>query len=344
MWAKNLSENVTSRVFTDGSEGRRTACAFGRPVHCVFAVAPVTRHANCRIGRRLRGMKVYCTAQVDQESSASAVPVDKPTRGLLYTAYEGNSWAAEFCKTGIRILVDPWLVDELVFFNQTWLYRGRKGALPPVDVAQIGEDTDVIIISQGLDDHAHVPTLKQLPKEKPLVGSPSACRIAASLGFKNVYELQPGQSIDLCNGRIRIRATAGALVGPPWSKREAGFIISEVAEGGTRLYYEPHCDYEEASFRDVDAVDALVSPVVSQLLVSYPLVMGSRNLVGLAERLKPKVIIPLVNAEFIQEGPLSFLLRAEGSLAELEGKLKAAGLPTTVLPPGPPGQPVPVPL
>lgn len=49
---------------------------------------------------------------------------------------------------GIKILVDPWLVDELVFFNQTWLYRGKKGALPPVDVAQIGEDTDVIIISQ----------------------------------------------------------------------------------------------------------------------------------------------------------------------------------------------------
>lgn len=51
---------------------------------------------------------------------------------------------------GIRILVDPWLVDELVFFNQTWLYRGRKGALPPVDVAQIGQETDVIIISQVL--------------------------------------------------------------------------------------------------------------------------------------------------------------------------------------------------
>jgi hypothetical protein len=45
--------------------------------------------------------------------------------------------------------VDPWLVDELVFFNQTWLYRGKKGALPPVDVGKVGEEADVIILSQA---------------------------------------------------------------------------------------------------------------------------------------------------------------------------------------------------
>lgn len=72
--------------------------------------------------------------------------------------------------------------------------------------------------------------------------------------------------------------------------------------------------------------------------------MGSTNLVGLAKRLKPRVIIPLVNAEFIQEGPLSFLIKADGSPAQLQQQLTAAGLPTTLVPPGQPGQPVPVPL
>lgn len=67
---------------------------------------------------------------------------------------------------------------------------------------------------QGLDDHAHVPTLKLLPKDKPVVGSASACKVAALLGFKNVYELDHGQSIDLCNGRLRVQATAGASVCP----------------------------------------------------------------------------------------------------------------------------------
>jgi hypothetical protein len=66
--------------------------------------------------------------------------------------------------------------------------------------------------------------------------------------------------------------SAGALVGPPWSKRENGFIISETAPNGVSLYYEPHCDFDESSFAGVQSVDAVVSPVVSQMLINYPLV------------------------------------------------------------------------
>lgn len=65
---------------------------------------------------------------------------------------------------------------------------------------------------------------------------------------------------------------AGALVGPPWSKRENGFIFTETQVDGVSLYYEPHCDYQEDTFRDVPSVDAVVTPVVDQLLVAYPLV------------------------------------------------------------------------
>lgn len=63
---------------------------------------------------------------------------------------------------------------------------------------------------QGLPDHAHVPTLRQLPKELPVVASPAAARIAADLGFKRVYELDHGQEMVLADGRLRIKATAGA--------------------------------------------------------------------------------------------------------------------------------------
>lgn len=63
--------------------------------------------------------------------------------------------------------------------------------------------------AQGLPDHAHVPTLRQLPKELPVVASPAAARIAADLGFKRVYELDHGQEMTLADGRLRIKATAG---------------------------------------------------------------------------------------------------------------------------------------
>lgn len=65
---------------------------------------------------------------------------------------------------------------------------------------------------QGLPDHAHVPTLKQLPKELPVVASPAAARIAADLGFKCIYELDHGQEMTVADGRLRMRATAGAAL------------------------------------------------------------------------------------------------------------------------------------
>lgn len=46
--------------------------------------------------------------------------------------------------------MDPWLEGDLVFANQTWLYRGQKGALKDVklDLDVIGAHADVILLSQ----------------------------------------------------------------------------------------------------------------------------------------------------------------------------------------------------
>lgn len=50
----------------------------------------------------------------------------------------------------MTVLVDPWLEGDLVFAQQTWLYRGQKGALKDVklDVDAIGAKADVILLSQ----------------------------------------------------------------------------------------------------------------------------------------------------------------------------------------------------
>jgi hypothetical protein len=68
------------------------------------------------------------------------------------------------------------------------------------------------------------------------------------------------------------RLCAGALVGPPWSKRENGFLFTEQADGGVTLYYEPHCDYDESSLDGIGAVDVVITPAVNQELMNYPLV------------------------------------------------------------------------
>ena len=62
---------------------------------------------------------------------------------------------------------------------------------------------------QGLDDHAHKPTLQRLPKHIQIVGSPAAAAVAESLGFTDVISLDHGKTVQTCNGRLTITATAG---------------------------------------------------------------------------------------------------------------------------------------
>lgn len=62
-------------------------------------------------------------------------------------------------------------------------------------------------------------------------------------------------------------------MGPPWSKRENGFVISENVAGGMRLYYEPHCDYDDGSVSSIGLVDAIITPASTQLIGGvFPLV------------------------------------------------------------------------
>ena len=66
-------------------------------------------------------------------------------------------------------------------------------------------------------------------------------------------------------------------MGPPWSKRENGFVLSETQADGIKLYYEPHCDYDEAAVAKIGKVDAVVTPANSQVLISFPLVRSWRS-------------------------------------------------------------------
>lgn len=67
-------------------------------------------------------------------------------------------------------------------------------------------------------------------------------------------------------------------MGPPWAKRENGFVFTEACDGGVSLYYEPHCDYDAQSLQGIEAVDIVITPGVNQELLSFPLVSLSLSL------------------------------------------------------------------
>lgn len=67
-------------------------------------------------------------------------------------------------------------------------------------------------------------------------------------------------------------------------------------------------------------------------------VQGKRNILSLLQRLQPKVFVPLINASFPSEGPLSKIIKEDGDLGQLSKDLRMAGLDVAIKHPAPPGQ------
>ena len=67
-------------------------------------------------------------------------------------------------------------------------------------------------------------------------------------------------------------------------------------------------------------------------------VQGKRNIMSLLQRLKPKVFVPLINASFPSEGPLSKVIKEIGSIDQLAKDLQMAGLDVAIKPPASPGK------
>lgn len=99
--------------------------------------------------------------------------------------------------SGVKILTDPWLQGKLHFAGQTWFFEGEKPYLEAnsLDVREFTKGVDFILLSQSLDDHCHKPTLQALPKDIPVVATPTAADIARELGFKTVHSLDHGQTV-----------------------------------------------------------------------------------------------------------------------------------------------------
>lgn len=70
-----------------------------------------------------------------------------------------------------------------------------------------------------------MPTLERLPKHIPIIAQAEAADRIRPLGFKSLTTISHGQTMSLCDGSLQLTATAGALVGPPWSTRQNGYVL-----------------------------------------------------------------------------------------------------------------------
>lgn len=244
---------------------------------------------------------------------------------MYLTWLDSNSWLIEIA--GKRILLDPWLVGSMMFGNAAWFFKSDR--LTP---REIPSNIDLILLSQGLEDHAHPATLKQLNRQIPIVGSPSAAKLAKQLGYTKVTALTHGEVFSIPH-LLEIKAVLGSPVGP--TTIENGYILRDLSEG-TSLYYEPH-GYHTQSIQEFAPIDVVITPTIDlKLPLVGTVIKGQQGTVQIAQWLKPQVLLPTAaGGDLSYSGFLLKFLKAEGSIESLRSLFTAKNIPTQIIEPKP---------
>jgi L-ascorbate metabolism protein UlaG (beta-lactamase superfamily) len=244
---------------------------------------------------------------------------------MQLTYLDSNSWLMEI--SGKRILLDPWLVGDLVFGNLPWLFKGRKNT-----ERAIPENLDLILLSQGLEDHAHPPTLKVLDHNIPVVGSVKGAKVVADLGYTEVITLEHGQSYIL-DQVIEIKALPGSPTGV--QTVENAYLLTDLV-GGHSLYYEPH-GYHAPLLKENTTVDVIITPIIDlKIPLLGAVIKGQKTALEVCQWLKPQFILPTAAGGDIHfEGLLMSILTAEGTPAGFQELLQQNQLKTQVINPQP---------
>ena len=185
-----------------------------------------------------------------------------------------NGWIIEFKKA--RIVIDPWLIGDLIFPPGGWFFKGTlKDEIPTP------EDIDLILLTQGLPDHCHIPSLKKFPKKTNIICSKSAYKILDGLNFKSINIMQPGENLKF--NEIEIEATSGAAV----PQIENGYIL-ETNEGS--FYIEPH-GFLDNTIKP-RKLDAVITPTKNlELPIVGPFVKGADVIPNLIKLFNPSYIL-----------------------------------------------------
>ncbi len=260
--------------------------------------------------------------------------LESPERDAMYLTYlDSNSWLIELA--GKQILLDPWLVGPLVFGNQPWFFKAEH-ATPRA----IPEHIDLIMLSQGLPDHAHTPTLKELDHDIPVVASPNAAKVVTELGYSQVTPLAPGETYSWADS-VKIQAFPGSPIGPLLV--ENAFVLTELTNQ-TSLYYEPHGFHSE-TVQAVKHVDVIITPLINlSLPVLGPFIKGGQSALDLVKWLQPQFILSTAAGGDIKfEGILNKLLKMDGDVEDFRKLLADSNCNAQILDPEP-GQRFEVPL
>ncbi len=186
-----------------------------------------------------------------------------------------NGWLIKFKKT--NLIIDPWLKGDLIFPPGEWFFKGSLE-----EEILIDKEIDIILLTQGLPDHCHVPTLEMFRKDIPVICPKSAVDTLEKIGFDSIKILKPNEKTTQFN--LSFVATAGA----PVPQIENGYIVKDDQDNG--FYIEPHGYLDENLNKQ--KLDAVITPTKNlELPLVGSFVKGADVIPNLINKFNPNFIL-----------------------------------------------------
>ena len=186
-----------------------------------------------------------------------------------------NGWFIKFKK--VNLIIDPWLKGDLIFPPGEWFFKGSLR-----QEIEIDKNIDIILLTQGLPDHCHIPTLEMFRKDIPIICPRSASGILEKIGFSSIKTLKPTEKTNQYH--LYFEATAGA----PVPQIENGYIVRDDEDNS--FYIEPH-GYLDQSL-DKQDLDAVITPTKNlELPLVGSFVKGADVIPKLISKFNPKFIL-----------------------------------------------------
>ncbi|EOD16391.1 hypothetical protein EMIHUDRAFT_66097 [Emiliania huxleyi CCMP1516] len=287
---------------------------------------------------RLRTTSVLASAAAPS-AAAQHWPPAETSGGATLTYLEINGWLIS--AAGVTVLVDPILEGRLDFGIPALFAASKQRPPSPAAIRHRRSGStsslpplDALLITQGLDDHAHARTLARLAEldpTLPILAPPSALPAVERAFGRGVVQSREGSGDCALGGGLRVTATSGALVGPPWQRRENGRRCRTAPGAAPSLYLEPHVEFDEDELRAFAPVDAVITPTRGQALPGFELVHGPAAAVRLVETLRPRLVLPMSNGAIDAAGIAAPLVTPIGAGNEFERLLAEAGVGAEVL-------------
>lgn len=213
-----------------------------------------------------------------------------PLNSISYDSKTPNAEVINFTRIGHAttlinigqkyILTDPWFSEKKGF------YHGEPIAFKQDKLPKLS----MVLVSHHHYDHFDIETFKAYPdKNVPFVVPGGMKEKVTSAGFKNVYELEPWQSVSIDG--TKITACPG--------KHLVKEITYMIQTGNRAVYFGgdtkliPELSELKKRFPDIDLAILSVNGLKVRPLFNKQMVMNAKEAAKLCSIISPKVAVPI---------------------------------------------------